>query len=174
MQHSDRTEFLKVLNGLAAMKGKPLAVEALDLWWLSMQKWSLADFKAAAAHLVTSCQFMPTPYDFAQLKKAGELTAGEAWAEAIAYCSGKRKDVPTGRVARAARAVGGFHAIGHANIETSLPHIERRFKEAYEELADVEETREALPQVATSKDLLALDKPRNVVDIGSALKSIGR
>lgn len=153
MHPSDRTEFLKVLNGLAAMKGKPLAVEALDLWWLSMQKWSLADFKAAAAHLVTSCQFIPTPYDFAQLKKAGELTAGEAWAEAIAYCSGKRKDVPTGRVARAAQTVGGFHAIGMANIETALPHIERRFKEAYSELSSVEETREALPEITFSEVL---------------------
>jgi hypothetical protein len=147
MQPKDREEFLKVLNGLSALKGKSLAVEALDLWWMSMQKWELADFKAAAAHLVGSCQFMPTPYDFNQLKRAGEPTSGEAWEKAFAYCAHKRGPTPGGRIDRAALAVGGYYNMGMANIETAIPHIERRFKEAYEDLADVEEIREALPEI---------------------------
>lgn len=151
MQLSDRAEFLKVLNGLAAIKGKQLAIEALDLWWASMQAWDIADFKAAASHLVTSCQFMPTPYDFAQLRRAGELTAGEAWSLALSHCTCWRGGkTPGGRVDRAVRAIGGYHTIAMADIETALPHIERRFKEAYEELCDVEETREQLPQITLS------------------------
>jgi len=151
MQSSDRAEFLKVLNGLAAIKGKQLAVEALDLWWMSMQSWSLADFKAAASHLVTSCQFMPTPYDFTQLRRAGEYTAGEAWAIALANCTCWRGgETPGGRIDRAVRAIGGYKTIAFADTETAIPHIERRFKEAYEELCDVEETREQLPQIAMS------------------------
>ena len=151
MQPADRAEFLKVLNGLAAIKGKQLAIEALDLWWMSMQSWPLADFKAAASHLVTSCQFMPTPFDFAQLKRAGEPTAGEAWTEAVASCSCWRGGKsPGGRIDRAVRAIGGYRAIAMADMETALPHIERRFKEAYEELCDVEETREQLPQITLS------------------------
>lgn len=153
MQPSDRAEFLKVLNGLSAMKGKPLAIEALDLWWMAMQKWSLVDFKAAAAHLVSTCQFMPSPYDFNALKKAGELTAGEAWTDVLEFCSNRRKVAPGGRTLRAAKAVGGYYTIGMANIETALPHIERRFKEAYEELSDVEETREALPEITSVRQL---------------------
>lgn len=148
MQPSDRAEFLKVLNGLAAMKGKPLAVEALDLWWLSMQTWTLADFKSAAGHLVGSCQFMPTPYDFNQLKKAGEQTPGEAWAAALKLCLDWRNVQPDSRILRAANAVGGLRFIAHSNIEDDLPFVEKRFKEAYEELADVESVREALPGIA--------------------------
>lgn len=149
MQSGERVEFLKVLNGLAAIKGKPLAVEALDLWWMSMQSWPLNDFKDAAAHLVTSCQFMPTPYDFEQLRRAGEPTAGEAWAVALANCTcwrGNGKS-PGGRIDRAVAAIGGYRAIAMADQETALPHLERRFKEAYDDLSDVEATREALPNL---------------------------
>lgn len=138
MLATDRMEFMRVLNGLAAIKGKDLTPEALDLWWAAMSRWEIVDFKAAASHLVTACQFMPTPYDFAQLNRANELTAGEAWAMAVGG------EPLSGRAARAARIVGGQRHIRMANIEKDLPHIQRRFIEAYQELGDVEETREAL------------------------------
>lgn len=36
-----------------------------------------------------------------------------------------------------------------ADVERDLPHIQRRFLEAYEELTDVECVREALPAIAS-------------------------
>lgn len=153
MKSDDRAEFVKVLNGLSALKGKPLVPEALDLWWASMRKWTISDFKAAASHLVSACQFMPTPYDFEQLRRAGEATPAEAWTEALACCSQWRtpERLPTGRIGRAVAAAGGYRAIAMADIERDLPHYARRFKDAYEELSDVEETRESLPQIAVPR-----------------------
>src|SRR5687768_10393899 len=99
MQPSDKPKFVTTLVGLAAIKGRELTDEAIDLWWLSMATWSIEDFTAAAAHLIGSCQFMPTPYDFQQLRKAGELTPGEAWEHVL---SGAKLE-PGSRVARAAQ-----------------------------------------------------------------------
>jgi hypothetical protein len=142
MRPGDRVEFVRVLNGLAAIKGKDLTPEALDLWWSAMSRWSIEDFKGAASHLVTACQFMPSPYDFEQLRRADELTAGEAW---VAVITGQPLD-PDSRTARAVRVVGGQQHCRMANIERDLPHIQRRFMDVYEELSDVETTREALEE----------------------------
>ena len=152
MRPTDRAEFLRTLKGVAAIKGKELTPEALSVWWSAMAAWSIEDFKAAASHLVSTCQFMPTPYDFAQLRKAGESTGGEAWLEVL---SG-RALVPGSRAARAAAIVGGQQAIRHADIETALPHIQRRFLTAYEELSDVDVVREALPQIAAPEEFKRL------------------
>jgi hypothetical protein len=143
MLPTDRIEFVRVLNGMAAIKGKALTPEAIDLWWQSMQRWSIDDWKSAASHLLTSLEWMPTPYHFTQLRRAGELTAGEAWAKVLGgspLTYGSREE-------RAARAVGGQRHIRFADIEHALPHIERRFKDAYAELSDVDLTREALPHL---------------------------
>lgn len=167
MQPSDKPKFVTTLVGLASIKGRELTSEAIDLWWLSMAPWSIEDFTAAAAHLIGACQFMPTPYDFSQLRKAGELTAGEAWSLAL---SGQSLPAAS-RVARAAQIVGGQYAIRHANVEKDLPFIERRFKEAYEDLCDVDPVREALPQIAAteqSKRLIAHAGAK-----GSGFKQIG-
>lgn len=152
MRPTDRPEFVRVLNGLAAIKGKDLTPEALSLWWSAMAAWSIEDFKAAASHLVTACQFMPTPYDFAQLRKAGEPTAGEAWERVLAGA----KLEPGSRVARAAQIVGGQFAIRHADIERDLPFIQKRFMEAYEDLRDADVARHAVPQIAVLDDVLRL------------------
>ena len=144
MKPSDKLAFGAVLNGLAAIKpGKALTPEALELWWNAMQPWELADFKAAASHLASSVEFMPSPFHFAQLRKAAQPTAGEAWERVL------RGDAlePNSREGRAARIVGGQYAIRHANLERDVPHIQRRFIEAYDELAEVDETREALPRI---------------------------
>jgi hypothetical protein len=143
MQPTDRTEFVRVLNGLAAIKGKDLTPEAISLWWSSMSRWSIDEFKAAASHLVTSCQFMPSPYDFEQLRRAGEPTVAEAWETVI---SGKPLD-PGSRTYRAAKLMGGQYAIRCANVDRELPFIQRRFAEAYAELSDVEPVRDSLPQI---------------------------
>lgn len=152
MQPSDKPKFVTTVVGLAAIKGRELTDEAIDLWWLSMAQWSIEDFTAAAAHLISACQFMPTPYDFAQLRKAGELTAGEAWERVL---SGATLE-PNSRAARAARIVGGQQAIRHADIERDLPFVQKRFMEAYGELTDVDSVREALPQIAAPDEIKRL------------------
>jgi hypothetical protein len=149
MQSTDRLEFVRVLNGLAAVKRVELTKEAIELWWASMSRWSIEDFKAAASHLVSSCQFMPTPYDFQQLRKAGEPTAAEAWTLAIESAKHWRtpEKLPFGRIGRAVRALGGYRALAMADTEKDLPHYARRFKDAYEEMTDVDSVREALPEL---------------------------
>jgi hypothetical protein len=156
MRPSDKPKFVTTLVGLAAIKNRELTGEAIDLWWLSMAKWSIEDFTSAAAHLVTECQFMPTPYDFAQLRKAGELTAGEAWERVL---GGAKLELGS-RAYRAAQIVGGQVAIRHADIERDLPFIQKRFMEAYGDLSDVDSVREALPQIANIDVLPALPSGR--------------
>jgi hypothetical protein len=159
MRPSDRPEFVRTLNGLAAIKRVELTPEALSIWWAAMSKWSIEDFKAAASHLVSSCEWMPSPYHFEQLRQAGELTPGEAWELAL---SGAKLE-PGSRAERAARIVGGQYAIRHANVEKELPFIARRFKVAYDELTDVDAVRVALPNI-TKPDLARLP------DFGNLLK----
>jgi hypothetical protein len=154
MQPTERAEFVRVLNGMAAIRRVDLTAEAISLWWAAMARWTLEDFKAAASHLIGATEFMPTPFDFNQLRRAGEPTPSEAWTKAVAECRHWRNPelLPNGRIARAAAAVGGFRNIAMCNIETDLPHVQRRFLEAYEELSDVDQVREALPQIAGSPD----------------------
>lgn len=149
MQPTDRVEFVRVLNGLAAIKRVDLTPEAIDLWWSAMSRWSIDDFKAAASHLVSSSQFMPSPYDFQQLRSAGQLTAGEAWASVV---GGDQLETGS-RIARAAMIVGGQRHIRHADVVKDLPFLRNRFMEVYDSLGDVDSAREALPEVVSVKAL---------------------
>ena len=80
---SDRPEFVRVLNSLAAIRRVDLTEDAYELWWQSMKDWPIDDFKDAAGYLLKNCQFMPTPFDFEQLRKKSEPSAREAWASVI-------------------------------------------------------------------------------------------
>jgi hypothetical protein len=123
-----------------------------------LRDWSLDEFKAAASHLARSCQFMPKPYDFEQLRRAHGTSASEAWAVVLKSCVDWRNPerLPQGRIARAAQVVGGFHAIAFADAQRELPWLAKRFREAFEELTEVETAREALPQLTPSANELAL------------------
>lgn len=150
MQATDRKKFLETLNGLSALKpGKELTPAALELWWQSMRGWSIEEFVTAASHLTGSVEFMPSPFHFEQLRKASKPTVGEAWSTALSRCTawrtGQRWD---DAIERAVAAIGGYRAIAMADVETALPHIERRFKEAYEAIDDAEQVRQALPHLA--------------------------
>jgi hypothetical protein len=149
MQATDRKKFCSTLNGLAAVKpGKELTPEALEIWWTAMRQWSIEEFVSAASHLASSVEFMPSPFHFEQLRKASKPTTGEAWKTALERCKQWRKgERLDDAIDRAAATVGGYRAIAMADTETALPHIERRFKEAFQELDDVETVREALPHL---------------------------
>lgn len=158
MTIDDFDEFCEVVVGFSELKGKQLSPPALKLYFRAMQSWDLREFKSAAEHLLCTCEFLPTPKDFTDLRKAGEPTAAEAWTAAVRGCLEWRNPerLPNGRIARAAAAVGGFRAIAMADMERDLPHIQRRFLDAYAELSEVEAVRVALPAVANATGLLPL------------------
>ena len=150
MQPSDRPEFLKILNGLAAIKRVQLTPEALGLWWNAMQAWSLDDFRAGASYLIRSCQFMPTPFDFEQLCQAGRETAAEAWVRVVRESPRWRQGQPGDQnplVDACIRAVGGNERIALTDYG-QLHWLQKKFMEAYEELRDAHQVREAVPQIA--------------------------
>jgi hypothetical protein len=172
MQPADRPEFLKILNGLAAIKpGGKITPEALDVWWLAMQSWSLAEFKGAAGHLAGSVEFMPSPFHFEQLRKANAPTSGEAFATAVAHAaSGNWRNGGCGDplVDRAARSLGGYRVIAMCD-EDKLSFLERRFAEHFESITDAEEVRDALPYLTPSRP--ALQGPQG---IGAVMGRIGK
>lgn len=152
MQSADKRKFLEIVNGMAAIKpGKPLTPAAIELFWNAMQRWSIEEFQDAANHLMRTVEFMPNPYHFEQLRRASEMTAGEAWLLAM---SGNFE--PGSRTGRAAAVVGGHRRLVMADIERELPHLQRRFMEVYDELSDVDVTRAALPNLTGLDDLKSM------------------
>jgi hypothetical protein len=160
VQPTDRNEFAAILNGLALTKpgSAKLLPEALSLWWNAMQDWSLPEFRAAANHLARSVEFMPSPYHFEQLRKAGRSTPGEAFERARQivrrlfpreYHSHQSGDP---RLDAAIRACGGYEALAMCTTE-NIGFFERRFAEHYEAVGDAEEVRGALPQLTGGSKL---------------------
>lgn len=151
MVERDKPAFVAVLNGLAAIKpGAKLTAESLDIWWSAMRDWQLSDFRAAAAHLVRTIEFFPSPYHFEQLRRVGGQTAAEAWAQVLQNV--RRGEYRTGvtvggRADRVVRAMGGYHVLGMCN-SAEIHFRERRFAEIWEQLGEAEEVRAALPNLA--------------------------
>jgi hypothetical protein len=134
-----------------------------------MRHWTLADFQLAAGHLLRTCEFMPTPADFENLRKAAQPTGGEAWEMVL-----RNQAAPGSRAMRAAEIVGGRYYITHCDIERDLPHVQRRFLEIYDELTDVDEVREALPQIAPppSAPRICSGGPQRVGRVLESLKTL--
>lgn len=159
MKPEDKEVFAKTVLGFAELRGKSLSLAAVELYWQAMQGWELKDFSDAAAYLLGTSQFMPTPYDFEQLRKAGRPTSGEAWAKALDWVRSGNSNIPGtsfGDVGRrdcgdtqidaAVRALGGYRAIAMSN-EDQLPFLERRFAEHYETQVDRDGIRGELPNL---------------------------
>lgn len=144
MEPRDFDSFAEVIAGFAELKGKQLSAPAIELYWRAMQHWTIEEFRQAAQHLLRTCEFMPVPKDFEDLRRAGEPTGSEAWTAVLAYCAGKPGDPITDRMRRAADAVGGIKAIGMANVERDLPFVHKRFLDAYAEYVDVDEKRQPM------------------------------
>ena len=145
MRETDKPKFLAVLNGLAAVKpGAKLTTEGLDVWWHAFADWCIEDFTAAAAQLTKTVEFFPNPFHFEQLRKASELTAGEAWAEVLQIARNGNDYHGDPRVEKAVRAIGGFKAVSMSRTDQTH-FLERRFCEHYEAITDVEQVRDALP-----------------------------
>lgn len=148
MQPNDKPKFLSVLNGLAAIKpGAKLTQEALSLYWGALSAWNIEDFTAAANELARTQEFMPNPYHFEQLRKAGRMTAGEAWAEVLAIARNGGGEHESPLVNSAVRAIGGYRAVGMSHTDATH-FLEKRFCEHYDSIGEREDIREAIPQIA--------------------------
>lgn len=152
MTDADKPEFLRILNGLAAVKpGAKLTPEGLHLWWIAMAEWSLPEFIAAASHIARTVEFFPNPFHFDQLRRtAAEQTAGDAWALVLAKVrtiSPRETASVTPKIDAVVRQMGGY---GHLACMTQedLPHRQRRFTELWAECGEVEEAQRVLPSAA--------------------------
>lgn len=160
MQPTDKPHFLRVLNGMAAMKKTTLIPEVLDLWWMCMADWSIEDFMSAAVQVMKTSTFMPGPKDFEDLRKAGRETAGEVFAglrQWLKYTPhGYLLDPDTPRkIASAFAAMGGAQAYAMCD-EEKLPFLERRFCEHFEQISEVEDVRVNVPQIAYGDEILQI------------------
>lgn len=172
MNAEDRKPFLEIVVGFAELKGKKLSGPALELYWNAMQDWSLEDFQVAANQLLRTTQFMPTPKDFEDLRKAGRETPGEAWLTAQRYIrwglhAHTLDPACPPLIARCIHMIGGPNVIAMCD-EDKLTFLERRFCEHFETLQDSEETREAVPQIAYGEKSLQLRK------VAGTFTSIGK
>ena len=156
MTPADYDSFAEVVAGFAELKGKQLSPPAIELYWRAMQHWSIADFRAAAEHLLRTCQFMPVPADFERLRQAGRPTAGEAWADVLDHCKGAYRYVSGidegGPIDQAVAALGGYRAVAMHNSEF-LHVLERRFAEHFATGVDVADVRAAVPNIASDARL---------------------
>lgn len=148
MQGSDFQRFRAVMAGMAELYQRELSAVLLDAYWLTLGAWSLADFEAAAGHLMARCQFMPRPADFTDLRQARQMTAAEAWAHTLARCSRWREGVSGDddpAIDAAIRAVGGNRTIAMQPLD-KLPFLERRFCELFNERQQATAARRLLGQ----------------------------
>jgi hypothetical protein len=159
MTPDDKPAFAKTLIGLSQVKpGGKLTEEGLEIYWLSLRGWSLEEFQAAAVHLADTIEFMPNPYHFNQLRKAGQPTSGEAFERARQivrrlnpreYRGHQSGDA---RLDAAMRACGGYEALAMCTTE-NIGFFERRFAEHFESITDAESVRGALPDMTGGKRL---------------------
>ncbi len=163
MKPEDRKAFLDVVIGLCELKGKQLSAPALEIYWGALQRWPIDEVKVAANHLATTCEFMPMPKDFEDLRKAGRATAGESWAKAVKACgtchsaqgytSGGTCGDPF--IDRVVRAIGGYKVIAMCD-EDKLHFLELRFTEHFETMLDADDTRVGVPEIAfSSREMLS-------------------
>lgn len=151
MQPEDRRAFLEIVIGFAELKGRQLSAPALELFWNAMQGWTIHEFRAAANHIVRRCEFMPTPKDFEDIRRAQRPCASEAWETArksLQWTVNGYTEHPDADplVVQAMRSIGGAQAIAMCEVD-KLHFLERRFCQVYESLQDSNDAREAVPML---------------------------
>lgn len=174
MAPDDFPRFRAVLAGMAELYQRELSPTLLDAYWLALRDWSLDDFEAGAGHLIATAKFLPRPADWNELRKAAMPTGGEAWNAAIAACLGWRYgtasvDPLTDRVVA---MLGGYQHLALEPLDTQ--HFTRnKFLELYDELADVEFSRESVPQLAGPSQLAIGDGRVERPRLAGSWKSLG-
>lgn len=160
MRREDRQVFVETLIGFAELKGRQLSAPALELFWNAMQDWTIEEFRAAANHLLRTCEFMPTPKDFYDLRRAERPTAGDAWAKVLDHLKGGYRNGAglTPEIDRAVRAMGGYRALAMMPVD-QLPWQAKRFADAYADVGTVLEAQSALAPPANVVSLLERVRP---------------
>lgn len=155
MIDSDKSEFSKILGGMSEIRGKPLSREGMAMYWLALSDWSMEEFRQAAKHLLSHSQFMPTPYDFEQLrKKSSDETAGEAWEQVRRVIRHRHHSDPTSispKVDKIVRMLGGYTTLGLTPSD-EMQWREKKFFELWESQSDAEEVRQALPLLSNGRE----------------------
>ena len=113
-----------------------------------MNDWLIDEFRDAASYLVKNCQFMPTPYDFEQLRKKSEVCASEAWSLALDHAGGawRKGRLGDAMIDRVVAMLGGYRVIALTSAD-KLGFLEHRFRNAYNDISDANDVREALPNL---------------------------
>lgn len=170
MQSADFPRFKTLMTGMGRMFNASPDSTVLDVYWISLRDWTLADFEGAVGHLLQTAKFMPRPADFHDLRKAGNPTAGEAWTRARqAIRNANWSDIEATGFScgdpltnQAVHAIGGYRVIGMCESD-KLHFLERRFAEHYEAMGDAQAVREAVPQIATNRPRQRLSGPQRAV-----------
>jgi hypothetical protein len=156
MSPNEFPRFVNLMRGMGRIFSNEIDNVVLDVYWVTLRGWTLQEFEAAVGHLMATAKFMPRPGDFAQLRTAGKPTADEAWRIALDRCKDWRTPRQTqDAIDETAAGIGGYRSIAMADIETALPHVQRRFLEAYAGIAAASEVRSALPTIAPTPELPA-------------------
>lgn len=136
MRQDDFAAFRALMAGMAKVYEREIDSVLLDAYWLALSDWEIGEFAQAAGELMRTSEFMPRPAAFNELRKrARHKSADEAW-----FTRGISDDP---RANRAMKIATQGRYVGHIPTD-ELPWVQKRFKEAYEELADIEEARAAI------------------------------
>lgn len=173
MTEADKIEFARILSGLSEIRGKALSKSAMAMYWLALSGWEMEDFRQAAKHLLSTCQFMPTPYDFEQLRKSSQETSGEAWARVRQAIRHRYHGASTSldpKIDKIVGIMGGWDRLGMTNSD-EMHFREKRFAELWDEISDVEEVRAALPYFGPDPvdnrkialDMFSIDRKRAAI-----------
>jgi len=180
MTENDYKAFCEVVVGFAELRGKQLSAAALKLYWRAMRGWSLDEFRQAAEHLLRTCEFMPTPKNFEDLRKAGRPDAAEAWEQARCFASAlwhplgyRNGSIGDRAIDLAVGALGGYPAIAMCDTD-KLQWLEKRFREAFEDTSEKHSVREALPQITAPVNHGAHTPLRAPTHIGGVLTHLER
>ena len=113
-----------------------------------------------------------TPYDFEQLRKKGELSAHEAWAKAMQHADGAWRQGVLGDVLtdRVVETLGGYSVVAFTNTD-KLGFLERRFKDAYNDLLESGGVREALPNL-TERPRIRNRSPVQIGEVTNLVASV--
>ena len=172
MSPEDGKRFRDLIRGMGRMFGAEPDALVLDAYWLALRDWDYAELEAAAAHLMRTAKFMPRPADFRELRKAGEQSAAEAWMLVLQNVrrSEYRRGVTVGGLADlAVKGMGGYEALGKRNPEKLNEFGAREFRERWDEAADREEIRAAMPSLARPVAGLALRYASGPQPVGALL-----
>ena len=171
-------KFRNILRGMGRMYSAEPDNLVLDAYWIALCDWEFQDFQAAAQRLMKTSKFMPRPSDFEDLRKAGRMTSGEAFAKAIGWARDGSYKHPAKTpeailIDRVVAALGGWSAITGSDPEY-VHFLEKRFSEHFDTIVDVTEIREALPQIAAplhprlAASLKQLASPRPALELAKS------